>query len=60
MTDAIRNEMGSDWFWRRMKEMTVVGYYTSQPGATQELRGPNPMGVWRGDIPFHRGDRAWA
>jgi gluconate 2-dehydrogenase gamma chain len=60
MTDAIRNEMGSDWFWRRMKEITIVGFYTSQPGATQELRGPNPMGFWRGDMPYHRGDRAWA
>jgi hypothetical protein len=60
MTDAIRSEMGSDWFWRRMKELTIVGYYTSQPGATQELRGPNPMGFWRGDMPYHRGDRAWA
>jgi gluconate 2-dehydrogenase gamma chain len=60
MTDAIRAEMGSDWFWHRMKELTVVGYYTSQPGATQELRGPNPMGFWRGDMPYHHGDRAWA
>jgi hypothetical protein len=60
MTDAIRTEMGSDWFWRRTKELTIVGYYSSQPGATQELRGPNPMGVWRGDIPYHHGDRAWA
>lgn len=60
MTDAIRAEMGSDWFWHRMKEITIVGYYTSQVGATQELRGPNPMGFWRGDMPYHRGDRAWA
>ena len=59
MTDAIRTEMGSNWFWRRMKELAVVGYYTSVPGSTQELH-VNPMGVWRGDIPYHRGDRAWA
>ena len=59
MTDAIRSEMGSDWFWHRMKELAVVGYYTSLPGSTQELH-VNPMGVWRGDIPYHRGDRAWA
>ena len=59
MTDAIRSEMGSDWFWHRMKELAVVGYYSSQPGSTQELR-VNPMGIWRGDIPYHRGDRAWA
>jgi len=42
-----------------MKELAVVGYYSSQPGSTQELR-VNPMGIWRGDIPYHRGDRAWA
>lgn len=60
MTDAVRAEMGSDWFWHRMKEMTIVGYYTSKVGATQELRGPNPMGFWRGDMPYHRGDKAWA
>jgi glucoside 3-dehydrogenase (cytochrome c) hitch-hiker subunit len=58
-TEEVRTELASGWFWRRMKEITLVGYYTSQPGATQELR-VNPMGIWKGDMPYHTGDRAWA
>ncbi|HEY8484015.1 MAG TPA: gluconate 2-dehydrogenase subunit 3 family protein, partial [Longimicrobiales bacterium] len=46
-------------FYRRMKELTLVGYYTSEVGATQELR-VNPMGVYRGDIPYAEVGRAWA
>jgi len=26
------------WFFRRMKEVTLVGYYTSEIGASRELR----------------------
>ena len=59
VSEAVEREMGSEWFWRRMKEVTLVGYYTSQVGANQELR-VNPMGIWRGDIPYRPGDRAWA
>ena len=59
LSDAVRTEMKSDWFWRRMKEVTLVGYYTSQPGATQELR-VNPMGKWQGDIPYRTVGRSWA
>jgi len=39
------------WFFRRMKEVTLVGYYTSEIGASRELR-VNPMGTYRGDISF--------
>jgi len=47
------------WFFRRMKELTVVGYYTSQVGATQELH-PSPFGAYRGDIPYSSVGRAWS
>jgi gluconate 2-dehydrogenase gamma chain len=59
LSEAVRKEMRSDWFWRRMKELTLVGYYTSQPGATQELR-VNPMGKWQGEIPYRTVGRSWA
>jgi gluconate 2-dehydrogenase gamma chain len=58
----------SDWdpedagpraFFRRLKELVVVGYYTSELGATQELR-ENPMGTWRSDMPYSEVGRAWA
>lgn len=47
------------WFFRRLKEVTLVGYYTSQMGATQELH-VTPFGVYRGDIPYSSVGRAWA
>jgi hypothetical protein len=59
VTEEVRTELASGWFWRRLKEITLVGYYTSKPGATQELH-VNPMGIWKGDMPYHTGDRAWA
>jgi hypothetical protein len=59
LTEPVRAELRSGWFWRRMKEFTLTGYYTSQVGATQELR-VNPMGVWRADIPYRTVGRSWA
>jgi len=47
------------WFFRRMKELTLVGYYTSQVGATEELH-PSPFGAYRGDIPYSSVGRAWS
>jgi hypothetical protein len=47
------------WFFRRLKELTLVGYYSSQIGATQELH-VSPFGAYRGDIPYASVGRAWA
>lgn len=52
-------DVGKESFFRTLKELVLVGYYTSEIGQTQELR-VNPMGVYRGDIPFSEIDRAWA
>jgi hypothetical protein len=46
-------------FFRTLKELTVVGYYTSEPGARQELH-VDPMGAWRADVPYADVGRAWA
>lgn len=59
LSEPVRRELRSGWFWRRMKEVTLAGYYTSQVGATQELR-VNPMGRWRGDVPYGAVGRSWA
>ena len=42
-----------------LKPLTVAGYYTSEIGATQELR-QNPMGVYKGDIPYAEIGRSWS
>ena len=41
-----------------MKELAVVGYYTSEVGQTRELR-INPMKPYR-DIPYPPGMPSWA
>jgi gluconate 2-dehydrogenase gamma chain len=51
-------DVGRQSFFRRMKELTVVGYYTSEIGQTRELR-INPWGRYR-DIPYTPGTPAWA
>jgi gluconate 2-dehydrogenase gamma chain len=52
-------DVGGQSFFRTLKELVLVGYYTSEVGATQELR-MNPMGTWKGDIAYPRGSQAWA
>ena len=54
---ASRGEDG--WFFRRMKELTLVGYYTSEIGAMQELH-VSPFGAYHGDIPYTSVGRAWS
>lgn len=47
-------------FMRRMKELTLVGYYTSEVGATQELRHEPVPGRFDGCVPFAQIGRTWA
>ena len=51
---------GEAHFWRTMKELTLVGYYTSEPGATQELRHEKVPGRYQGCVPLSEIGRAWA
>ena len=57
--EAARREAERGWFFRRMKELTLLGYYTSEAGAMTELK-VNPMGLYRGDIPYRSIGHAWA
>ena len=52
-------DSGPGSFFRTLKELVLVAYYTSEVGATQEL-GVNPMGVWRSDVPYTEIGHAWA
>lgn len=46
--------------YRQLKELTLLGYYSSEIGATQELRYELVPGAWRADIPLAEVGRAWA
>lgn len=52
-------ESGPHYF-TMMKQLTLLGFFTSQAGATQALRYSAIPGHYDGCIPYAEGDRAWA
>jgi hypothetical protein len=47
-------------YFRMMKEMTLLGYFTSEVGATKALRYIETPGHYDGNLPYKKGDKAWA
>lgn len=47
-------------FFAKIKELTVLGYYTSQIGATQELRYQPASAVFDGAFSFDKIGRQWS
>jgi len=47
-------------FFPKLKELVVVGYYTSEIGATEELRYEVMPMEYKGDIPLAEVGRSWA
>jgi hypothetical protein len=47
-------------YFRMIKELTIWGYFTSEPGATKALRYVAVPGRYEGCIPYKKGDKAWA
>jgi hypothetical protein len=43
-----------------MKQLTLLGFFTSEVGATQALRYVAVPGKYEGCIPYAKGDKAWA
>ncbi len=46
-------------FFKRIKELVVLGYYTSEVGATQELIYMPIPGEFKGDVDFAEVGRQW-
>jgi predicted house-cleaning noncanonical NTP pyrophosphatase (MazG superfamily) len=47
-------------YFRMMKELTLLGYFTSEIGCTQARRYVEVPGRYEGCIPYKVGDKAWA
>ncbi len=47
-------------FFTRIKELTLTGYYTSEIGASQELKYVHTAGSYRGDVPYTEIGRAYS
>ena len=60
---AYQDKKGKDdpsHYFRMMKETTLLGYFTSKEGATQALRYIAVPGRYDGNVPYKKGDKAWA
>lgn len=47
-------------YFQYIKELTLLGYFTSEPGATKALRYVAVPGKFEGCVPYKKGDKAWA
>lgn len=57
--DAKTPEQPSHYF-RMVKELTLLGFFTSEIGATKALRYIETPGRYDGNVPYKKGDRMWA
>ncbi len=57
--DAKKDDAPSHWF-RMMKELALLGYFTSEIGYTQAQRYVEAPGRYDPCVPYKPGERAWA
>ncbi len=57
-----KNEKDGDpkHYFRLMKELTMLGYFTSEIGCKQARRYIETPGKFEGCVPYTKGDKAWA
>lgn len=55
-----RKSDGMPHYFRVLKELTILGYFTSEIGATKALRFLEVPGSYNGNLPYKWGDHAWA
>ena len=56
---SLDDRLGQDPFYSTIKELTLVGYYTSETGGSIELKYDPIPGPYR-EIPLKNIDRAWS
>ena len=57
---AAKTKEAPSHYFRMMKELSVLGYFSSKEGATQALRYLPVPGKYDGAYPYKKGDKAWA
>ncbi|WP_342332298.1 gluconate 2-dehydrogenase subunit 3 family protein [Pedobacter sp. FW305-3-2-15-E-R2A2] len=50
----------SNHYFLMMKQLTMLGYFSSEAGCTQALRYMAVPGKYEGSVPYKKGDKAWA
>ena len=49
-----------NYYFTMMKELTLLGYFTSEIGCRQAMRYVETPGKFEGCVPYAKGDKAWA
>ncbi|MFV0607195.1 MAG: gluconate 2-dehydrogenase subunit 3 family protein [Niabella sp.] len=57
---ANKNKGDEKHYFRMMRELTLLGYFTSEQGATKALRYVAVPGKYEPCIPYAKGEKAWA
>lgn len=60
MTTMDNEESDDKTFFEKFKELTLVGYFSSQIGAEEELRYEQYPGPYQGCVPFEQVGKTWA
>lgn len=47
-------------YYTMLKQLTIFGYFTSEIGSTKALRYVEVPGHFDGNLPYKKGDKAWA
>ena len=55
-----KKEGDANHYFGLMKQLTLLGYFTSEIGATQALRYVAIPGKYQGCVPYTKGEKAWA
>ncbi|MDZ4699988.1 MAG: gluconate 2-dehydrogenase subunit 3 family protein [Rhodothermales bacterium] len=58
--EALAGSSADKPFFSLLKEMTITGYYTSEIGASQELKYLHSAGYYNGDVPYAEVGRAYS
>jgi hypothetical protein len=55
-----KKEKDPNHYFKMVKELTLLGFFTSEVGCTKALRYVPVPGKYIGTIPYKKGDKAWA
>jgi hypothetical protein len=58
--DAKDPSLSDPHYFTLMKQLTLLGFFTSEPGSTRVLRYRPVPGKYRGCLPYRKGDTSWA
>ena len=58
--EQAKAEESPSHYFTMMKQLTLLGYFTSEPGATKALRYVPVPGRFDGCIDYKKGEKAWA